>query len=87
MSRIGYRKVQQHKTPWIAQFQLPYVHESHLISTTGFYFQEDVFWWGIDVLFKRGNAKKDLIMVIFSKDLKRDIYVGENRSTCIVKTH
>jgi hypothetical protein len=52
-----------------------------MISTTGLYVQEDVFWWGIDVLFRKGNVKKDLLIGIFSKDLKRDIYVGENRST------
>jgi len=57
MSRMGYRKVRQHIAPWISQFQLPYVYQTHLISTTGFYFQEDVFWWGIGVLFKKGNVK------------------------------
>jgi hypothetical protein len=45
------------------------------------YVQEEVFWWGIDVFFKRGNAKKDLLIGIFSKDLKRDIDVGKYRST------
>ena len=55
---------------WISQFQLPCVHESHLVSTTAYFSRRSCGFYGprIEVASKKGDVKEDLSIGIFSKD-------------------